>query len=438
MIERIHIAIKEAETLRQIGYVSRVIGLVIECEGLVAPIGSLCVIKGSQTYKAEVVGFKDETILLMALSETEGIKYLDQVELLTTTQKIPVSQNLLGRVIDSLGRPLDGGPAISAMDYYPIYRSSPSPLDRMRPKDVLTTGIRSIDSLLTCAKGQRMGLFAGSGVGKSVLLGMIARNTHAQVNVVSLVGERGREVKDFIERDLKEEGLKRSVVVVETSDRPALLRSKAPFTATAIAEYFRDKGKDVMLLMDSITRMSNAQREIGLSAGEPPATKGYTPSVFSIMPKLLERAGQTEHGSITGIYTILVEGDDMNEPIADTARSILDGHIWLSRELAQRGHYPSVDPLTSISRLMIDVVSSEHMKSANAIRAIMSVYKQSEDMINIGAYVTGSNPQIDSAIKLMPQINNFLRQGITDKEEFSEMQKELIRLAKDYDMSLEK
>jgi flagellum-specific ATP synthase len=423
--------IENSQSIRLTGHVREVIGLVIECEGLLIPVGSLCEIETSSgpRIRTEVVGFRDEKVLLMPLGSTEGIKRGDRVHCISTSQRVGVSQELIGRIISGEGRPIDDGPPVEAEEFYPLYSLGPHPLKRDLITEPLALGIRSIDGLITCGKGQRIGLFSGSGVGKTILMGMIARNTSADVTVVCLVGERGREVRECIENDLGKEGLQRSVVVVTTSDQPALLRTKAPFVATAIAEYFRDKGKDVLLFMDSITRMANAQREIGLSAGEPPATKGYPPSVFAMMPKLLERAGRSERGSITGIYTILVEGDDISEPIADTARSILDGHIWLSRELATRGHYPAVDPLTSVSRLMINVVSEEHLQSAQKIKRMMAVYKDAEDLINIGAYVRGTNPEIDTAIRTREMINNFLQQKIKEKVDFSEVVSELKRIA---------
>jgi FliI/YscN family ATPase len=312
----------------------------------------------------------------------------------------------------------------------PLYARPPQPVTRPRINKAMGTGIRAIDALVTPGRGQRLGLFSGSGVGKSLLMGMMAKFTDAEVCVIALVGERGREVRDFIERDLGPEGLRKSVVVVATSDEPPLMRVRAPFTASSIAEYFRDQGADVMLMMDSITRMANAQREIGLSAGEPPTTKGYPPSVFAMMPRLLERAGRGHRGSITGIYTVLVEADDINEPIADTARSILDGHVWLSRDMANRGHYPAVDPLTSISRLMIDVVSAEHMRAATRMRSILATYRGAEDLINIGAYAKGSNPEIDNAIGMIEKINAFLRQDFSQYCPYEETVEKLVELVK--------
>jgi len=333
---------------------------------------------------------------------------------------VGVSQGLLGRVLDGLGNPMDGKGRIDIDGYYAVNNMPPHPMERPRIADVLSLGVKCIDGMLTVGKGQRMGIFAGSGVGKSTLMGMIARNTKANINVIALIGERGREVRDFLERDLQEDGLKRSVVIVATSDQPALIRKTGALLATAIAEYFRDQGNDVLFLMDSLTRFSMAQREIGLSIGEPPVSRGYTPSVFSIMPKLLERSGTSEKGSITGLYTVLVDGDDMTEPVTDTARSILDGHIVLSRQMAHRNHYPAVDVLGSISRVMSDIVNRDHKKVAGEIRKNLAVYREAEDLINVGAYVKGSNPDIDRAILLISQINAFLVQSTTDKFSFEE------------------
>lgn len=330
----------------------------------------------------------------------------------------------MGRILDGLGRPLDGRPLYTNEDY-PLQNSPPNAYLRPRIKDPLSVGVRAVDGLLTIGRGQRIGIFAGSGVGKSTLLGMMARNTAASVNVIALVGERGRELRDFIEKDLGEEGLERSVLVVATSDQPALVRLKAAYTATAIAEYFRDQGQDVLLMMDSVTRFAMAQREVGLTTGEPPATRGYPPSVFAILPKLLERSGMSEKGSITGIYTVLVDGDDHNEPIADAVRGILDGHIVLTRELAMQNHYPAIDTLQSISRVMNDIISEEHKKYAGKLREYLAIYQDAKDLIDIGAYVAGSNPRIDEAIKHIDGINNFLRQGVDEKVSFIETLEQL-------------
>ena len=424
----------DLEPARIQGRVRQAIGLVVEAEGLALPVGAMCQIRtvGAAPVACEVVGFRDEVALLMPLGELQGVRRGDPVRCLATVQRVPVGQGLLGRVIDSQGNALDGGPPVARERLNPLYAKAPHPMGRERILQPLGTGVRAIDALHTCGKGQRVGLFAGSGVGKSTLLGMCARGTAAQVTVIGLVGERGREVREFIEKDLRGEGLRRSVVVVETSDRPALLRVKAPFTATAVAEYFRDEGMDVLLLMDSITRMANAQREIGLSAGEPPATKGYPPSVFAMMPRLLERAGRADRGSITGIYTVLVDGDDVNEPIADTARSILDGHMWLSRDLAVRNHYPALDVLGSISRLMIDVTTPEHQEAAGRVKALLAAHRGAEDLINVGMYVKGSNPEVDQSVAAHPAIQKFLRQTILDHPSLEESRKALLDLVKGF------
>jgi flagellum-specific ATP synthase len=356
----------------------------------------------------------------MPVGELAGIS--PGSEIIATGQKlqVEVGQSLLGRVLNGLGQPMDGKDPLFTGNYYPLNASPPNPLTRKRIEVPLAMGIRAIDGLLTCGRGQRIGIFAGSGVGKSTLLGMIARNTEADVNVIGLIGERGREVRDFLERDLGEEGLARSVVVVATSDQPALVRIKGAMVATAVAEYFRDQGKDVMLMMDSVTRFAIAQREVGLAVGEPPTTRGYTPSVFALLPKLLERSGTAEKGSITGLYTVLVEGDDMNEPIADAVRGILDGHIVLSRNLAHLNHYPAIDVLASVSRLMSELGSKEHKDAAGKLRSSLAIYHNNEDLINIGAYASGSNPQIDSAISMIQPINGFLRQGVYEKAPFGD------------------
>jgi len=424
----------DLEPARIRGRVRQAIGLVIEAEGLALPVGAVCDIRiaSGTAVPCEVVGFRDDVTLLMPLGELQGIRRGDDVVCRSQAQRVPVGRGLLGRVIDAQGNPIDGAPPPVLERLHPLQARPPHPLDRERILEPLATGVRAVDALLTCGKGQRLGLFAGSGVGKSTLLGMCARGTAADVTVIALVGERGREVREFVEKDLGPEGLKRSVVVVETSERPALLRVRAPFTATAIAEYFRDEGLDVLLLMDSITRLANAQREVGLSAGEPPATKGYPPSVFAQMPRLLERAGRSARGSITGFYTVLVEGDDANEPIADTARSILDGHVWLSRDLAVRGHYPSIDPLQSVSRLMTDVAPAEHVEAAVRLRALMAAYRDAEDLIHVGAYVKGSSPEIDLAVQARPAILKFLKQGVGEKTTIEETRRTLIELANSF------
>jgi len=354
------------------------------------------------------------------LGDRNGIEPGSEVVASGREAMAPVGEGLLGRVIDGLGRPLDGKPPIEAEGEYPLFNAPPAPLERARISEPLALGVRAVDAAITCGKGQRLGIFAGSGVGKSTLLGMFARNTSADVNVIALVGERGREVREFIEKDLGPEGLKRSVVVVATSDQASLVRLKGAFLATAIAEYFRDTGRDVLLMMDSLTRLAMAQREGGLAIGEPPTTRGYTPSVFSMMPKLLERAGNSSLGSITGLYAVLVEADDMNEPVADAARSILDGHIVLARELATMNHYPAIDVLASVSRVMVDVADEAHIRAAARMREALSIYREAADLINIGAYVPRSNPKIDWARTMIDGINAFLKQGINEKADFAE------------------
>lgn len=405
------------------GYVNKIVGLMIESIGPIVEIGEVCEIyslRDNSKVLGEVVGFNDDKVLLMPLGEMGGIGPGSRVVALGHSFIVDVTTSLLGRVIDGLGEPMDGGSKPKPERKYPIHNDPPNPLIRNRIKSPMPLGIRAIDGLLTVGKGQRMGIFAGSGVGKSTLLGMIARNTSADVNVIALVGERGREVREFIENDLGEEGLRRSVVVVATSEKPALVRVKAALVATAIAEYFRDLGNDVLLMMDSVTRFSMAQREIGLAVGEPPVTRGYPPSVFGLLPKLLERAGSSDQGSITGLYTVLVDGDDFNEPISDAVRGILDGHIMLSRKLASRGHYPAIDVMQSASRVMPNIVSREHLDDTIKFKEIMSTYNSSEDLINIGAYMKGSNPFIDQAIEKYPNFIDFLRQRTDEAQLFSD------------------
>ncbi len=407
--------IQRTSGIRLDGKVCRVIGLVVESIGPQVSIGEICKIYNRSLAKpvpAEVVGFKDNLVLLMPLGDMEGINPGSIVEATGSVLRIGVGDKLLGRIVNGLGEPIDDLGPIDVSHYQPIVARAPHPLKRQRIKEQMHTGVRAIDVFVSCGRGQRLGIFAGSGVGKSVLLGMIAKRSSAVVNVIALIGERGREVREFIERDLGPEGLSRSVVVAVTSDEPSLMKIKGAMTATAIAEYFRKQGKDVILMLDSITRIAFAQREIGLAVGEPPATKGYTPSVYAMLPKLLERAGADHTGSITGLYTILVEGDDFNEPISDQVRSILDGHITLSRTLAHRKHYPAIDILQSISRVMIDVVSEEHRQLAGDARKVLAVYSENEDLINIGAYVKGSSADIDSAIAKVPRLNEFLQQDI--------------------------
>lgn len=408
------------------GKVRNVIGLTIEIEGIKAFVGEVCIIynEKNQSINCEVVGFKDENIMVMPLGELIGISPGCRVVPTGKPLSVLCSPQLLGKVLDGLGKPLEGDEIKSGV-LYSMDREPPDPLKRRRIKDILPTGIRAIDGFLTCGEGQRVGIFAGSGVGKSTTLGMIAKNASADVNVIALIGERGREVRDFIEKDLGEEGLKKSVIVCATSDKPALVRIKGAFTATAIAEYFRDQGKKVILMMDSVTRFAMAQREVGLAIGEPPATKGYTPSVFAMLPRLMERAGMADKGSITAFYTVLVDGDDFNEPIADAVRSILDGHIVLSRALAAKNHYPSIDVLSSLSRLMSEVAGDDHKKLASVGRDMLATYKDSEDLINIGAYVKGSNQKVDLAIKYYDGINNFLKQGVKEHNTFEDTVKKL-------------
>jgi flagellum-specific ATP synthase len=408
--------------VRYSGKVTKVVGLTIEAEGPETHIGALCHVfsQNNRMVLAEVVGFKDKKVLLMPIGDMSGIGPGNLVVAADKDLAVGVGPNLLGRVLDGLGNPMDGKGPVDIEKYYPVNNMPPNPMTRPRITQPLPLGVKCIDGLMTVGKGQRLGIFAGSGVGKSTLIGMIARNTKADINVIALIGERGREVRDFLERDLGEEGLKRSVVVIATSDQPALIRLKGALAATAIAEYFRDCGKDVLLLMDSLTRFSMAQREIGLAIGEPPVTRGYTPSVYAIMPKLLERSGTSSKGSITGLYSVLVDGDDMNEPITDTARGILDGHIVLSRKLAHKNHYPAIDVLASISRVMTDIIDNEHKECANELRRNLAIYTDAEDLINVGAYVKGSNPEIDLAIQLNNGINEFLKQDTLTRFSFSE------------------
>jgi flagellum-specific ATP synthase len=420
-------ALTNAEPIRICGKVTEVIGLLIESTGPAASVGDVCLIEqsGECVGRAEVVGFRKNRTLLMPLGPIEGI----HPGLTVVGTKKPLTAgmgpHLLGRVLDGLGNPLDDKGAIAAESYRSIFSRVPNPLTRKRISEPFETGIRAVDSLATIGKGQRMGIFAGSGVGKSILLGMMAKNCKSDVNVIALVGERGREVREFIERDLGEEGLSRSVVVVATSDQPALIRLKGAFVAAAIAEYFRDAGKDVLFMVDSITRLATAQREIGLAIGEPPATKGFTPSVFSMLPRFLERAGTSDTGTITGLFTVLVEGDDMDEPISDAARSILDGHIALSRQLAHRNHYPAIDVLESISRCMPDVISKEHLGLSGRIKDLMAAFRENEDLIQIGAYTPGTSDRVDKSIKAHDALESFLRQDRAEKSDFGTTLKRL-------------
>ncbi len=413
----------------RLGKVTKIVGLTIESVGPDAKLNDLCrIILDSEkqlSVMAEVVGFRDKRLLLMPYDNVEGIGVGCVVENTGHPLSVLVGDDVLGHILDGIGRPTDGWEHAGGLEY-PVEAQPPDPMRRKIIDEVLPLGVKAVDGLLTVGKGQRIGIFAGSGVGKSTLLGMFARNTQADINVIALIGERGREVREFIERDLGPEGMKRSVVVVATSDKPALIRNKAAKTATAVAEYFRDQGKDVLLMMDSLTRFSMAQREIGLASGEPPVTRGYPPSVYSEMPKLLERAGTSDRGSITGLYTVLVDGDDFNEPITDTARSILDGHIMLSRKLGHKNHYPAIDVLQSISRVMSLIATSEHKELAGRLKNVLATYSEAEDLINIGAYKSGSNRDIDYAVQKIDAVNAFLRQGVEEKFRFDE-ELELLR-----------
>ncbi|MBT2688557.1 flagellar protein export ATPase FliI [Bacillus sp. ISL-47] len=411
--------IDKIDSYKRFGRVKRVVGLMIESQGPESSVGDVCCIHigKDRTRKilAEVVGFKHESVILMPYTDVQDISPGCLVEASSKPLEVKVGPALIGQVIDSLGQPLDGSQLPKGLTSVLTEQSPPNPLKRPPISEPIEVGVRMIDSMLTVGNGQRVGIFAGSGVGKSTLLGMIARNTNADLNVIALIGERGREVREFIERDLGPEGLRRSIVVVATSDQPALMRIKGAYTATAIAEYFRDKGLNVMLMMDSVTRVAMAQREIGLAVGEPPTTKGYTPSVFAVLPKLLERTGTNEYGSITAFYTVLVDGDDMNEPIADTVRGILDGHYVLDRALANKGQYPAINVLKSVSRVMNHIADSDHIKSAEKVRELLSTYINAEDLINIGAYKRGSSLEIDEAIRLYPSIISFLKQETHEK-----------------------
>ncbi len=415
--------ILEQSLVKKKGKIVNVVGLTLESAGPDAKLGDVCCIypegEDAKPIMAEVVGFKEGKTQLMPYDVTDGIGLGNVVENTGETLKVWVGPELLGKCLDGMGRPTDGSLLTNAQAY-PVEAPPPDPMSRVIINEVLPLGVKAVDGLITVGKGQRIGIFAGSGVGKSTLMGMFARNTKADINVIALIGERGREVREFIERDLGEEGMKRSVVVVATSDRPALERNKAAKTATAIAEYFRDQGKDVLLMMDSLTRFSMAQREIGLANGEPPVSRGYPPSVYAEMPKLLERAGNGAVGSITGLYTVLVDGDDFNEPITDTARSILDGHIMLSRKLGHKNHYPAIDILQSISRCMSQIATKEHKQLAGKLKNVMATYNEAEDLINIGAYKRGSNPSIDYAIEKIDAVNQFLCQDVNEKIAFEE------------------
>lgn len=423
---RLKFAAMNAPSYRLSGRVSKVVGLVIESNGPIARVGDLCHIKTdgmngeTRNVPVEVVGFRENTVLLMPLGDLDGIRAGDLVESTGQCLSVPISESMLGRVLDGLGQPMDGGPAIEADVYYPVTANPPNAMSRRMIEKPLATGVRAIDGMLTLGEGQRMGIFAGSGVGKSTLLGMIARNCEAEINIICLVGERGREVREFMENDLGEEGLKRSIIVCATGEQPALVRIKAALTATALAEGFRDQGKSVLLMMDSVTRFAMAQREVGLAIGEPPSTKGYTPSVFALLPRLMERAGMGPKGAITALYTVLVDGDDTNEPIADATRGILDGHIVLNRKLTSRGHYPPIDILNSLSRTMPFVVGPEQIQAATDVRELMAAYNDVEDLVSIGAYKKGARPLTDRAIDSIDGINKFLRQAKAEGSGFDE------------------
>jgi flagellum-specific ATP synthase len=432
LIDRMASAIDGADLHRRVGRVGDLIGLILEATGLEAEVGALCHVERGRNrvpLPAEVVGFRRDRTLLMPLGDMQGIGPGKRVTTTGLPFRVGVGDGLLGRVLDSLGTPIDGGEPIEARRAMSTMAAPPDPMRRPAITDRVALGVRALDTLVPCGRGQRLGIFAGSGVGKSSLLGMIARATAADVNVICLVGERGREVREFIERDLGEEGLARSVVVVATSDQPALVRIKAALTATTIAEHFRDQGRDVLLMMDSVTRFAMAQREVGLAIGEPPATRGYTPSVFALLPKLLERSGTSDRGSITGLYTVLVDGDDFNEPIADAVRSILDGHVVLSRDLAHRGHYPAVDVLASVSRVAPHVMPAELQQAGLEVRRLLAAHRDKEDLIAIGAYQEGTDPLTDRAVAKRPAIDAFLRQAGDEPSTLEEADRALLELA---------
>lgn len=436
--ERFHRALGEVNLLECKGSIIRVSGLTVESNGPCVGLGELCSIRlqDGRMILAEVIGFKTDRLLLLPLEHIDGICPGDTVTSVNEPRYINLDDRIMGRVLDGLGRPIDGKGDLLGGERRPLDNASPPPLTRKMISEPLSLGIRAIDGMLTCGKGQRVGIFSGSGVGKSVLLGEIAKSSEADVNVVALVGERGREVREFLEKDLGPEGLARSVVVVATSDSAPIQRVKAAFVAATIAEYFRDKGRNVLFMMDSLTRFAQAQREIGLAAGEPPATKGYCPSVFSLLPRLIERLGCSDKGSITGILTVLVEGDDLSDPVADSARSLLDGHIVLSRKLADRGHYPAIDILQSVSRLMTTVATDEHLKAAQKFREIYATYKDAEDLISIGAFSPGSNKRIDGSVALIDRIYSFMIQAIRERSEFGETVELLSGIADSWDQLL--
>ncbi len=435
MFEKYHKRVSDLETMCLTGTVSRATSMLIESLGPEVQIGELCKLsteREGEPVLAEVVGFRDKKTLLMPIAEMNGISPKSEVIATGRPLQIKLGMSLKGRILDGLGSPIDNKGPIVYDEMRSIHNDAPEPLDRPLITEPISTGVRAIDSLLTCGKGQRLGIFAGSGVGKSTLLGKIARSSTADVNVIALIGERGREVREFIEYNLGEEGMKKSVVVVVTSDKPVVARLKGAFVATTIAEYLRDKGMNVMLLLDSITRLANAQRELGLAIGEPPTTRGYTPSVFSVIPKLLERTGITSKGSITALYTVLFDGDVLNEPVSDTVRGTLDGHIILSRKIAAQNHFPAIDLLNSVSRCMIDIVTDDHMKAAQNLRSAYAIYKDAEDMINVGAYVEGKNHKIDYAISKYDNITEYLKQGVEEGNLYDEGISKLLEIMKDY------
>ncbi len=430
-LARFRNALTQMNPLSVSGRVVQVVGLTVEMMGLNCQIGEICEIQTSNrtALMAEVIGFRNNHMLLMPLGNMDGIQPDSTVRSVSHAFKAPVGKSLIGRVLNGLGEPIDGKGPLEVAEWASTNQTPPHPLQRSAIEEPLVTGVRVLDGLLTCGKGQRMGIFAGSGVGKSTLLGSIARNSESDISVIALIGERGREVREFLERDLGPEGLARSVIVVSTSDQPALVRLKAALVAMTIAEYFRDCGMDVMFMMDSVTRYAMAQREIGLSIGEPPASKGYTPSVFAILPRLLERAGRGERGSITGFFTVLVEGDDFNEPICDAVRGILDGHVILSRALAARNHYPAIDVLNSVSRVMPAITTREHLQAAAFARKNLAVYEKVRDLVNIGAYVKGSDPEADTALQVLPDLTGFLQQSRSDVTSFEDTLKHLARIS---------
>ncbi len=438
MFEKYHKTLSNVNITNLTGTVSKATSMLIESLGPEVHVGELCRLtthSGDKPVLAEVVGFKDKKTLLMPIADMHGISPKSEVIATGQPLKIKLGMSLKGRVLDGLGNPMDNKGPIDYDEKRPIYNDAPEPLDRPLIVDHISTGVRAIDSLLTCGKGQRIGIFAGSGVGKSTLLGKIAKSSKADVNVIAMIGERGREVREFIENNLGDEGMKKTVVVAVTSDKPVVVRLKGAFVATTIAEYLRDKGMDVMLLVDSVTRLANAQRELGLSLGEPPTTRGYTPSVFSVLPRLLERTGLTSKGSITAMYTVLVDGDDFNEPISDTVRSILDGHILLSRKLAAQNHFPAIDILNSVSRCMVDIVSSGHLQAAQRLKTVYAVYKEAEDMINVGAYVSGKNKRIDYAINKYDNVMEYLKQDVGEHSKYEDDLDKLISMMEDYGTS---